>query len=261
MRAGGGGDWGGGKRYKMNKKENKLSIIDEKGNIVSKDLTQDIVNNTIAAFLEGITGIVTSERKELLLSFGYLLQRIRGVGFLQALSNEWKKFREKGKFKDDYTRTEQCKSSLQILLDCLDKDSPDERRFFAMKAIFITSAFENIQLSDRESPIPQQLMKLCRNLDSGEILVLRAAYKIAQEKETRGDISAGEWLSEIANKSGLGFNSLVEVSEDRLIEKHLISPRRYGDRSGVSLGKHFRLTGLGFRLCQFIEYYELESSK
>jgi len=112
------------------------------------------VADTLQALTEGLTGIASSEKKELFLSIGYLLQRLRGQSFLEALHAEWQRLREKGRIRDDYSQTEQCQACLQELLDCLDRDSPDKVRFDFIKGVFLAAAQE--KRSDRDSVLPQQ---------------------------------------------------------------------------------------------------------
>ena len=50
--------------------------------------------------------------------------------------------------------------------------------------------------------------------------------------------------------------ALVEIHEEKLIEKYLLTPRKHSDRSGIMADPHFRLTSLGYELCQFIEHYD-----
>ena len=69
-------------------------------------------------------------------------------------------------------------------------------------------------------------------------------------------LMATVWVNVIREKSGLTFSSLVEIHEQGLIDKRLLSPRIHHDRSGVAVKPYFRLTDLGFQLCSYIENYE-----
>ena len=69
------------------------------------------MTDTLQALTQALTGIATSDRKDLFLSIGYLFQRLRGRTFLEALNKEWERLREKGRIKDDYPGTEQCQAS------------------------------------------------------------------------------------------------------------------------------------------------------
>jgi hypothetical protein len=219
--------------------------------------TSKTISRTLTAIAEGITGIASSERKDWILSFGHLLQRLRGSDLLATFINEWNAYREKGKIREDYTQSDQHKDCLQELLDFLDQGSPDAARFAVLKKILLVAATESA--SNRASVLPQQYMRLCRNLTSGELLVLLTAHEVSKAPPSvKLDTpeSAILWLETIARVSGLHHPELVEIHERALIEKNLITPRLYPDRSGVSMGSHFRLTQLAHELCAFVACYE-----
>ena len=94
--------------------------------------TEDVLATTMESIVAGLTGIASSERKELILTVGQIFQRARAHGFLDALMREWKEFQANGKVDPEYTKSEQHKACLQELLDFLDKDSPDQIRFDAI---------------------------------------------------------------------------------------------------------------------------------
>ena len=98
-----------------------------------------------------------------------------------------------------YTQSEQHKACLQELLDCLDKDSPDQVRFDAIKSIFLTVATE--RLSSRDSFLPQQYMQTCRTLSSGEVIVMTTIYEAIQEDNwNREEKNAAEWVRAVAQR-------------------------------------------------------------
>ena len=213
--------------------------------------TSSVLSKTLTALVEGITGIAASEKRELCLSVGHILQALRERKFLSQLLKEWNQYRDKGRIKEDYQTTEQHYTCIQEILDFLDSDPPEEIRFDILKKIFLVAATEKV--SDRNSFLPQQYMKLCRTLSSGEILVLSTTYKISKQKYV--ERSAAEWLKKIALESGLVHPELVEIYEEELMKKHLLSPRVHSDRSGINVNPHFRLTSLGFDICNYIENY------
>ncbi len=221
--------------------------------------TGEVIKKTLSSLAEGITGIAASERKGLALSVGHIFQSLRKGQFLSRLGEEWDSYREKGQIKDDYLETEQHCSCLQELLDFLDNDSPDELRFEVIKKVFLTAATETVY--DRDSLLPYQFMRLCRRMSSGEIIILNATYKIAKSKETPDFNGANQWLDVIAKETGLAHTLLVEIYEEELIKKHLLSNRFYEDRSGIILEPHFRLTSLGFELCEYIANYDSPSGE
>jgi len=206
------------------------------------------VADTLQALAEALTGIASSDRKDLFLSIGYLFQRLRGQSFLGAFDAEWQRLREKGRIRDDYSQTEQCQACLQELLDSLDRDSPDKIRFDFIKRVFLAAAQE--KQSDRDSVLPQQYMRLARQLSSGDILVISAAYELSKYPAERTN-SAREWLNKIAKQSGLEHSNLVEIYEKALMEKYLLTGRLLSDRSEVDT-EHYRLTPLAVGLCEFL---------
>ncbi len=221
--------------------------------------TSEVIKQTLISLAEGITGIAASERKDLALSVGHIFQSFRKGQFLSQFGVEWDSYREKGRIKDDYIDTEQHRSCLQELLDFLDNDSPDEIRFEVIKKVFLVAATENV--SDRNSLLPYQFLRLCRGMSSGEIIVLSATYSIAKSDQILDVSGANQWLDAIVNESGLGHASLVETYEDELIKKHLITGRKYSDQSGIVAKPNFRLTSLGFELCKYIDSYDSASGE
>jgi len=215
--------------------------------------TGDVIKDTLSQLAEGLTGIAASDRKELVFSVGHILQSLRKGLFLSRFLEEWNAYRDKGRVKDDYLGTEQHQACLQELLEFLDHDSPDEIRFETLKKIFLVAATETA--SDRTSLLPYQFLRLSRGMSSGEIIVLNATYQIA--KEGFQEVSAAaQWLEIIASRSGLKHPALVEIHEEKLIQKYMILGRRHTDRSGVIVKPHFRLTSLAFELCEYIANYE-----
>ena len=234
-----------GRRRDMN--DNSLSKCNRE--------TGQIIRDTLSCLAEGLTGIAASDRKELAFSVGHIFQSLRKGQFLSRLLSEWNAYRVKGRIPKDYHETEQHHTCLQELLEFLDHDSPDEIRFDTVKKIFLVAATETV--SNRNSLLPYQYLRLCRRMSSGEMIVLNATYRIAKSGQiptVQG--AATQWLQAIAAESGLGHTALVEIYEQELMEKHLITARRYSDRSGVTERPNFRLTSLGLDLCQYIDSYD-----
>ena len=229
---------------------------DQLPEIPSRD-TGTILDDAYKTLIEGLTGIFASDRKEHVLALGHVLQRLRTGGFLRVLRRELQEYCKRGRIKPDYMDTEQHRECLQEMLDFLDGDGPDQVRFTLMKKIFLVTATET--LSTRESVLPQQYMRICRGLSSGEVLVLTSTYaraKAGGALPTSG--SARAWLTAIAEESGLKHHELVELHERTLIEKNMLTPRTLPDHSGIMAGPEFRLTHLGFAVCEFLSGYDAQ---
>ena len=219
----------------------------------------DVLKGTIAHLLEGFTGLASSKRENLVRSIGYVLQGLTAGRFLETFAAEWRSYVDEGRIKPDYDSTEQCRCCLQELLDFLDKDLPDDKRFSILKQIFLVAATEEV--SDRNSHLPLQYMQIARRLTAGEVVVLNTTYRLAKKGHSfagpGGIIHADKWLTAIAEESGLTHNELVEMHEAKLVEKHLLTNRKGTDRSGAYLGETIsRLTMLGYAICEYINHYE-----
>jgi len=213
--------------------------------VLRKD-TETVIEKSYQAIIEGLTGILSSERKELILSCGFILQKLRGGKFLDVLNKEWKQYREKGRIPEDYVGTEQNEECLQEILDYLEKDDIlNEVTFDALKKIFLMASTEKI--SKRESHLPQQYMKICRKLSQGALIVLFATYHEGYGKKVPGK----PWRERMFERTGFD-NQIIEIFEEELYKYKLI------DGSGIPNDKQemYRLTKFGYDLCSYIENYE-----
>jgi hypothetical protein len=231
--------------------------IEKAGDVVT------LLDQTFNGLVAVLAGIASSDKKDWALSIGYILQRSRGANFLNALIEEMRKYREKGEIKDDYFQTNQGLDCLQEILDFIDKDSPDDIRFKAMKTVFLNIATE--KHSGREDALPVQIMKICRSLSSVEILILAASYKMLTSGESKkderkasnlGDYGGGAfWVDYVAKESGLRFPELIKSHEKQLVDKNLISSPFDGSGNLFPRGEFYRLTSLGHHVCAFIGDY------
>mgnify|MGYP006295317003 CR=1 FL=1 len=214
-----------------------------------KDVS-DLLARTVKSVAEGVTGMASSDRRDLILSVGHILQRMRGGKFLSTFKDEWDKYKEKGRISDEFEQSEDNLDCLQELLDFIDKDIPDSRRFEAMKNLYLNIAVHSA--SDTLDANHQQLMRVCRKLSSGELVVLLTAYKLGSRKtkEEWGSQVASSWLGTVANESGL-HAGLVELNEGELIKKGLLF-QRVNAGIGLALGRYFRVTDLGVAVCEWI---------
>ena len=208
---------------------------------------------------EFITGLLVSESKDYKLSAGHLVQASIKWKLFSQLGREIKNYIDKGKIDEGYLNNEQSKRSLSELLKFIDESSPGEERFNAMKTLFFKSVASDS--SEREQTLSYQFMKLCKNLESDHLLILKAAFDIkngdlvnnlSTTKINPNDNSAETWLRNISEQIGHGIKSLIEVQEEKLIDLKLISPRTASDFSGVRSLENYRLTDLGCEICNFI---------
>ncbi len=231
--------------------------------INTKQGLEKFISQPIAAIAEFMTGFLASSKNDYILSAGKLFQAgIKGCLF-QQLGEELKEYVRKGEIKKNYLETDFNRSSFKQLLEFIDSETPDEVRFKAMKSIFFYSIQK--QLDSTGETICYLLMNLCKNLSSGEILILKAAYEIANGKNIPElqnvdftSNSVQNWLNNVAKQAGLEYSQLAEIYEEGLMKKRLIGGRRYQDKSGITAGPKYRLTDLGVKLCEIMEEYENE---
>ena len=228
----------------------------EENEIVPKKGTGEVLKNARDSLAAGLTGIMSSDKKDLSLSAGHVFQAfIKGRG-VEQVANEWGSLVEKGKIKENYETTSQHRDCLLELLNFLDDDCPDELRFQTLKKIFLVAATET--LSDCESFLPYEYMKLCRSMSSGEIITMLAAYSILNEKKGIPPDNHNfdrNWVASIMNKARLEHRELVGIYKSKLFEKGiLLQHSQFGDT--LFAGKNNGLTSLGVALCKYIESYE-----
>lgn len=235
--------------------------MDKDKELIKLDSPQDVL-----AFItnpmklgEALTGILVSEKKEWILSAGKLVQASLRFKLLTQLGQELNGYREKGKIKEDYFATNNNQASFNELLSFIDEDVPDEERMRAMKSIFLTSI--SIGITEEDERFAYELMQICRGLSSGDLLILKANFDLVTGNARPGiavelsSTNADGWLGIIAKQVGHNLPPLVEAHEGNLMDAKLISIRMFSDLSGFRPTPHFRLTTLGYKLCEFITKY------
>lgn len=212
---------------------------------------------------EFITGLLVSDTKDYKLSAGHLVQASIKYKLYSQLGKEIKSYIEKGKIKEDFLNKDLNKQALSDLLKFIDETSPGEDQFNAMKTLFLNSVSND---SKQEIQIlSYQFMKICRKLESSDLLILKAAYDIKYHRFNKKLITTGvnhktllsnkdanSWLKTISDQIGHGISSLIEVQEEKLISLKLIGSRTHSDGSGIQANGNYRLTELGCRICDFI---------
>lgn len=228
-------------------------MIINKGENDKINSIQEIFNAATALAASIVTGNVGGT----ITSIGPLLFALKSR-FFKSLPEEYTQLQHWGLIKEDYYDTEQCKTGIQELLDAIENDMLDENLFNAMKKIFLVAATE--KYSDRLDFLPLEYLRICRELNPGEVILLLANYRIVKDNKweyTRSITAVHNWVSLVVANSQLRHGSLILFHEKGLMEKQLIKGRAHTDKSGVSLDrKTFRLTDFGFALCEYIENYD-----
>lgn len=218
------------------------------------------IDKSYENFIPGLTTVAKSALKGEITAdaVGFLsnvAQRGKKSGYLVAVKTEWEKLAEEGRIDQEYSNSEIGQMCMVELLDFLDKDLPSDKKFEAMKNIFLQAA---TQKKDKwNNPQPLHLMKVCRQMEAAEIIILSTLFKGKKEKtiaELNKISSADQWPSEVSKASGgLVTKGIVDFYEQPMIDKRLIGDRNYTDRSGIKNIDRFRLTDLGLELAEFLE--------
>ena len=217
----------------------------------------DFLSKPTVAVAEVLTGILANSGllpESYIFSAGRIVQSAVKGRLLTQFGRELNKYRELGKIKEDYFATHRNQATLLELLKFIDSDIPDEEVFSALKSIFFCGVSSNADSKKEE--IAYQFLMLCKKLSSNDILILKACYKIYTGEDTvgvnTGISSFGDWVNVISEKIGYGLPELISAEDDKLVNLGLLSGRTYSDKSGIRVGKEFRLTTLSIKLCEFI---------
>jgi hypothetical protein len=233
----------------MNEEQNLIKIDDPKS--LAEFIKQP---EKILGF---ITGVLSSDRRDWVLSAGRLVQASIKWRLISQLGKEVKEYIDKGKIKEDYLEDHRNCQALHDILKFIDESVPDENRFKAIKALFLKSILSNTTESDKI--LSFQLMQISERLESGDLLVVKANYDLVNHRNSTGinnidlnDTVADTWFKILSRQIGHNIPSLVELHEQNLMSLKLISQRVNVDKSGFAQTKYYRLTELGYKFCEFV---------
>lgn len=140
----------------------------------------------------------------------------------------------------------------------IDEDVPDEERVEAMKNLFKRGI--NVKTDEKERAEIYQLMHICRQLNSMEIMVLKTCDELRlvtpktnEERERAWPNYVEAWATKVHEKLGFGEFEMVMLAEENLMRLKLITPRGGHDSDRVTSQTTLRLTNLGLRLCKYIK--------
>lgn len=181
---------------------------------------------------------------------------------ISILTNKLRKFAEEfiakkdsGKIRDDM---DSIQDSTQEILRILKESTNDEEKLKAAKKLFFASVAPGT--SESEQVVLFELLQTCRKLSGKEILTLKASFEIFQKGTNSipgydqvarfGD--RGHWFKTVAHQLGHNLSSLIESTEENLIQEKLISGKTQPDNSGFSPPGQFRLTDYGVKFCEYL---------
>lgn len=229
--------------------ENKLALPPETtatGWIISTP--EDIVDL--------VTGILTNSKAANFASGARIVKNfIRGKGFNSFLE-ELRNLKRQGEIKSEFNEGE-VDDQLFDLLNILDSEDVDSKKRLAAQKIFFKTVHPNV--TNDEQILSHQLLRILSKLTSLDLMILQACYEI-----TNGQIKPSvkinkerptsyiDWAQVFVTQAGLHLRSFEESADQKLVDMRLLSHRTYSDLSGVNLDDNYRLTDLGYKLCEWI---------
>lgn len=241
------------KKKKTIQQEVRNEIVKSKAG----ELWEEFKKQPSTTILRIVTGVAVSDKKELILSGTKLARAFVGYQFRNQLVTEIENLIDKSKIDKGFLEEQYCQGAFFELLEAIDNDMPDKDRVTILKHLF----YAIIDKETKDKYTAYTLFKLAKKLESLDILILKATYKIylSKDKPEKEKIdSKSTWREWIAAEIGFEQDMIASIfpSEEKLEELRLIEGKPGRDENMIRPGAHFRLTSLGTRLCQYITKYE-----
>lgn len=216
---------------------------------------EQFLEEPLSFIAELTSGFIASGPKELALATGRVLQAALKGRLLEQWGAEFKKLREKGTIPKDFAESKYGFQTWAELLTIIDSEAPDADRLEALKAMFL--AVNRVDATDGQRILAYQLWLIAKRLNSGELLLLKAAYE-NRSKFSRNETGGYDaWAYKIAGYSGHEMPALVNLHEKALVENGLMTAR-VAFVAGPINTENCRLTSLGIKFCENIEKYIIE---
>ncbi len=221
---------------------------------------EDFFDKPLPFIVATVTGALAAGKAGWFLSGGRLVQAMLKGRLFEQWSKEVKKFQEAGRIPDDFADKKYGFQTWVELMTIIDDESPDADRLEALKAMFF--AVNKVGATDGERIKVYQLWQIAKQLNSGELLLLRTVYlkrsQYASEAAHPSYVGRySNWASYMAKAIGHNSQGLIDLHEKKLAEMGLLTARGFNDGSSIS-DQNARLTELGSMFCLNIETYEIE---
>lgn len=200
-------------------------------------------------FITGLTATAVSNPSNLILSAGHLAQSLFNGRFYKQLNSEVNKYKDEGKTSEENLDSAYGRNIFVELLKTLDEENLDDKKFQALKSIFLNAINKNA--NEQTQIQAYQYFQVCKKLNSIDILVLRAAYDLyGQQGEPIPSGGNSSWETLIADTIGVPTEL---VTQSRLENSGVsATPKTLIFNNEVSIVQH-GLTGLGIALAKYIQ--------
>lgn len=217
------------------------------------------IKSGVLSLFQGVLGVsatMFSEPGELILSASRSVQALRNKRFINQLLEELNMYKDKGTLKDQFYIRDKFQEGFVSLMTLLDTKVISEDIFYLLKAILVSSV--HVNTTEEDEIEAHMIMEIAKDLTSSQYLILTACHKVSIDpnKKYHGVSNAGDWIRGVLEFSPIRLPALIELEDEKLVEKGLLEQRKFGDKSGIRIGAHFRQTDLCKRMFELIEQYE-----
>ena len=236
-------------------------------NLTKTQSVLDLLKQKPAQIAGVIAALLASDKKDLILSSGRIVQGVLSGQKLSQLGREIEEFRRKGMIDNNCFSNEKNRDTFYDLLKFIDEGALGEELFRAAKSIFFSTITADTKTKDEV--LAYQMFQICKKLTGEDILILKASFDIV--KNNGGKVSVGsqspiprgsslEWAREVSKKIGHGILEIVRNREEHLENLNLIAqreqiPSHTRPQDAFLQTPYFRLTPLGYKFCEFITKY------
>jgi hypothetical protein len=225
---------------------------------------EDFFNEPLPFIVATVTGALAAGKSEWILASGRLVQAMLKGRPCQQWSKEVKKLQEAGRIPEDFA-DEKYMYGFQTwveLMRIIDEESPDADRLGALKSMFF--AVNKFEATEGERIKAYQLWLIAKQLNSGELLLLRTVYqkRSQYESEVKNPNSLkrySTWLSFMTEAICHGSEGLIQLHEKKPTELGLLTGTVLSGTVQYVTATNARLSQLGLMFCANIECYENET--
>lgn len=214
------------------------------------------LQNPLLWFSEVATGVLASDKKDLILTGGQLIQGAIKLDFWQEFLYQLKERRLKGKTKRNFYQSRNGRISLNELFNYINKhDTPEEAVFKAVQSIFLNSI--DIRTDEKEEIKAYHFLQTCKKLHSIDVLVLMSAYNLYRKHPPGKYVGVGTedaWDSTIARELNVPLQMAKQSRNQHSgsgSHDHPLLFFVYNHSNSVDI-PNFGLTKLGIELAEYI---------
>lgn len=222
-------------------------------------VAEQFLAEPLSVIVEVMTGLIADGPRALAARGGHIVQAVLKGKMLEQWAREIQELRAKGAIADDFESTKYGFQTWAELFSIIDEERPDADRLEALKAMFL--AVNKVNATDGERILAYQLWNIAKQLSSGELLLLKAAYENRESEfepyfANKQMTSESTWARMMASQLGHGVTDLVQLHKKKLLGFGLLAPASETMPDAIPT-TNARLSDLGLRFCENIRTFTL----